>query len=81
MNWLGVICSPSANIIIVLSEIPLVRRCIILLIVGNGTPLSWESLYCVRFFSPIYLHNLSTTTSLIDFIIDLLFFVIIISVP
>ena len=39
-NSLGEIFSPSEIIIIVLSDISLVLRCIILFIVGKGTPLN-----------------------------------------
>ena len=68
INSAGEIPNPSASKIIVFKEIPLVRLCIMLFIVGNGIPLNCASLYWVRFFSPIYLYSLSTTASLSVFI-------------
>lgn len=43
-----------------------------LFIVANGTWLILDNLYCVKFLSPIYLHNLSTTASFIVFILSVL---------
>ena len=65
---------PFDNIITVFNETPFVRLCIMLFIVGKGTPLSWDSLYCEIFRSSRYLHNLSATTLFIVFILNILIY-------
>ena len=45
INSLGVTPKPFASIITVFSEMPVVRRCIMLFIVGNGILLSCDNLY------------------------------------